>query len=137
MSKFDQNPQFKAGEARRREVLGDEHVSRSLAKGSEDDFLRPIQQLTTEFGWGEVWRRDGLEKKTRSFLSMSFLAALGKHEEFRVHVRGAVNNGATAKEIREVIIQAALYCGFPVGLECTRIAREVLHDMGVETTGLD
>lgn len=131
---YEQTPGFIKGEARRRQVLGDTHVSRSLDKASGDKLLQPIQQLTTEFGWGEVWMREGLEPKTRSFLSMSFLAANGKHEEFRTHVRGAVNNGASVEEIREVLIQAALYCGFPVGLECTRIAHEVLQEMGVETT---
>jgi len=136
MSKdYDQTPGFIAGEKRRREVLGDEHVSRSLEKAQGDQLLQPIQQLTTEFGWGEVWKRPGLESKTRSFLSMSFLAANGKHDEFRTHVRGAVNNGATVEEIREVLIQAALYCGFPVGLECTRIAHDVLNEMGVDTSG--
>lgn len=132
MSKYNKNPSFLAGESLRRQVLGDEHVSRSLERADEDDFLRPIQQLTTQFGWGEVWTREGLPHKTRSMLSMAFLAALGKHDEFRAHVRGAVRNGATATEIREVLIQAALYCGFPVGLECTRIASEILKEMNVD-----
>ncbi len=131
---YKQTPGFIKGEQRRRAVLGDAHVSRSLEKANGDRLLQPIQQLTTEFGWGEVWTREGLEPKTRSFMSMAFLAANGKHEEFRTHVRGAVNNGASVEEIREVLIQAALYCGFPVGLECTRIAHEVLTEMGVDTT---
>lgn len=125
---FDHNPQFEAGLALRRSVLGDAHVERSLNRAKEDPFLLPMQQLTTEFGWGNVWSRPGLPRKTRSFLSMAFLAAGGKHEEFKTHVRGALNNGATAEEITEVLLQAGLYCGFPVALECFRMASEVIAD---------
>jgi 4-carboxymuconolactone decarboxylase len=118
------------GVALRREVLGDAHVERSLAAARADPFLLPAQQLATEFGWGAVWSRPGLERKTRSFLSIAFLAALGKHDELRTHVRGAVHNGASREEIREVLLQAGVYCGVPVALECTRIAKEVLDEMG-------
>ena len=124
--KFDENEKYKQGLAVRKAVLGEEHVDRSLAKAMEDPFMMPIQQLTVEYGWGEVWSRPGLPRKTRSFLSMALLASMGKHEEFKTHVRGALNNGATPEEISEVIIQAALYCGMPVGLECFRLAKEVL-----------
>lgn len=131
MPTFDENPTFKRGLEIRREVLGAQHVERSLQAAEDDPFLRPIQQMTTEYGWGQVWSRPGLPHKTRSFLSMAFLAALGKHAELRTHVRGAVRNGATREEISEVLIQAALYCGMPVGLECFRIAKEVLDEMQV------
>ena len=129
---FDQNQNFKQGLDMRKKVLGETHVERSLNKAQEDPFMLPIQQMATEFGWGQVWTRPGLPLKTRSFLSMAFLAALGKHDEFRVHVRGAVNNGATREEITELLLQASLYCGFPVGLECFRIAKEVLDQMEAE-----
>ena len=129
---FNQNENFKQGLEMRKKVLGETHVERSLNKAQEDPFLLPIQQMATEFGWGQVWTRDGLPLKTRSFLSMAFLAAQGKHDEFRVHVRGAVNNGATREEITEVLLQASLYCGFPVGLECFRMAKEVLDQMETE-----
>lgn len=129
---FDRNERFKRGESLRREVLGSAHVDRSLDAAASDPFLMPIQQLTTEFGWGTVWSRPGLPKKTRSFVSIAFLAALGKHDELRTHLKGALNNGATREELTEVLLQAALYCGFPVGLECFRIAKEVLDGYGAE-----
>ena len=126
---FDENDTFQHGLSIRKKVLGDDHVERSLNAAQDDPFMLPIQQMTTEYGWGQVWGRPGLPLKTRSFLSMAFLAALGKHAEFRTHVRGAVNNGATREEISEVLLQAALYCGMPVGLECFRLAKEVLDEL--------
>jgi len=127
-SVFDENERFLAGLALRRKVLGDEHVERSMTAASDDPFLRPIQQMTVEFGWGTVWDRPGLPLKLRSFLSVAFLAALGKHAELRTHIRGALNNGVTADELSEIFLQAAVYCGMPVGLECFRIAKEVLDE---------
>ena len=129
---FDQNPLFEQGVSLRREVLGDTHVQRSLDRAADDALLGPMQQLTTEIGWGTVWSRPGLERKTRSFLSCAFLIALGHHEEFRVHVRGAINNGATQEEIMELLVHAAVYCGFPVALEGTRLAKEVFDQMANE-----
>ena len=129
---FDQTEKFKQGLAVRKAVLGDAHVDRSLAKAKEDPFMMAIQQITVEYGWGEIWSRPGLERKTRSFISMALLASMGKHDEFRTHVRGAVNNGASREEISEVILQAALYCGMPVGLECFRLAKEVLDQIDAE-----
>ena len=129
---FERNERFRKGEALRREVLGSAHVDRSLGAATDDPFLMPIQQLTVEFRWGTIWSRPGLPRKTRSFICIAFLAALGKHDELRTHLIGALNNGATWEEITEVLLQAALYCGFPVGLECFRIAKEVLDGHGVE-----
>jgi 4-carboxymuconolactone decarboxylase len=129
-SGFEDNEKFLAGLALRRQVLGEEHVERSMAAALEDPFLRPIQQMAVEFGWGQVWNRPGLPLKVRSFLSVAFLAALGKHAELRSHIRGALNNGATPEELTEVLLQAAVYCGMPVGLECFRIAKEVLDERG-------
>lgn len=129
---FDRNAGFRRGEAVRREVLGSAHVDRSLDAAGRDPFLMPIQQLATEFAWGSVWSRPGLPRKTRSFLCIAFLVALGKHDELRTHLVGALNNGATRDELGEVLLQAAIYCGFPAALECFRIAKEVLdtHDAG-------
>lgn len=123
---FDRNDRFERGEALRREVLGSEHVDRSLDAARRDPFLMPIQQLTVELGWGTVWSRPGLPRKTRSFLSVAFLTAQGKHDELRTHLIGALNNGASREEIGEVLLQAAVYCGFPAALEGFRIAKEVL-----------
>ena len=88
--------------------------------------------MTVEFGWGHVWDREGLPLKLRSFLSVAFLAALGKHAELRTHIRGALNNGVTAEELSELFLQAAVSCGMPVGLECFRIAKEVLDERSAE-----
>ena len=131
-SVFDDNERFLAGLALRKLVLGESHVERSMTAALDDPFLRPIQQMSVEFGWGQVWNRPGLPLKVRSFLSVAFLAALGKHAELRTHIRGALNNGATPEELSEVLLQAAVYCGMPVGLECFRIAKEVLDEQGTQ-----
>ena len=132
-SVFDDNERFLAGLELRKRVLGETHVERSMKAAVDDPFLRPIQQMTVEFGWGQVWNRPGLPLKLRSFLSVAFLAALGKHAELRTHIRGALNNGATPEELGEVLLQAAVYCGMPVGLECYRIAKEVLDERAAES----
>jgi 4-carboxymuconolactone decarboxylase len=123
---------FKAGLKLRTAVLGHAAVERSLADA--DDFSAPLQQLVTEHGWGHVWARPGLERKTRSFLNLAMLTALNRGHELRVHIRGALNNGITPEEIREVFIHAALYCGAPAALESTRIASEVLKEVAQEKT---
>lgn len=128
-SGFENNERFDRGLALRKEVLGHEHVERSLARAADDPFLAPIQQIAVEFGWGEVWSRPGLSRKTRSFLSIAYLAAFGKTDELGKHVAGAVRNGATREEIREVLLQAALYCGMPVGLEAFRVAKRALDEL--------
>lgn len=109
----------------RTEVAGAEHVQRSLQNGASS-FARPMQDLATEVGWGCVWARPGLERKTRSLLNIAMLCALNRMTELRVHVRGAVNNGASEVEIRETLMQVAVYCGFPAGLEGVRVTEEVL-----------
>lgn len=111
----------------RKEVVGAEHVDRSLQNVS--DFARPLQELVTEVGWGVVWRREGLERKTRSLLNIGMLCALNRMAELAVHVKGAINNGATEVEIRETLIQVAVYCGMPAALEGTRVAEGVLKSM--------
>ena len=128
-SDFERNERFERGLALRRRVLGREHVERSLARAVDDPFLLPIQQIAVEFGWGEVWSRPGLPLKTRSFLSIAYLAALGKVDELGQHVAGAVRNGASREEIGEVLLQAALYCGMPAGLEAFRVAKRALDEL--------
>ena len=131
-SAFERNDRFDRGLALRKEVLGREHVERSLARAEEDPFLLPIQQLAVEVGWGWVWSGPALPRKTRSFLSIAYLAAQGKHDELGAHVAGAVRNGASREEIQEVLLQAALYCGMPVGLEAFRVAKRALDDLDAE-----
>lgn len=114
----------------RREVLGDEHVERSLNNSTE--FSRPIQDLVTEYCWGTVWSRPGLERKTRSLINLAMLTALNRSHELAVHVRGAANNGCTDKEIQEVLIQAAIYAGVPAALESFRIAEATLREVRVD-----
>ena len=128
-SEIEKNDRFERGLALRKEVLGSEHVERSLARAEEDPFLLPIQQIAVEFGWGEVWSRPGLPRKTRSFLSIAYLAAQGRTDELGAHVAGAVRNGASREEIREVLLQASLYCGMPAGLEAFRVAKRALDEL--------
>ena len=134
-SEFERNERFERGLALRKEVLGHDHVERSLARAEGDPFLLPIQQIAVEFGWGEVWSRPGLPLKTRSFLSIAYLAASGKLDELGAHVAGAVRNGASREEIREVLLQAALYCGMPVGLEAFRVAKRTLDGLDAKGGG--
>ncbi|KAI1622915.1 4-carboxymuconolactone decarboxylase [Exophiala viscosa] len=116
----------------RSEVTGAEHVQRSLQNGSSD-FARPMQELATEMGWGSIWTRPGLERKTRSLLNIAMLCALNRMTELAVHVRGAVNNGVTELEIRETLMQVAAYCGLPAGLEGVRVAQKVLESIREES----
>jgi 4-carboxymuconolactone decarboxylase len=112
----------------RKEVLGAAHVERSLA--AADEFSRPLQELVTEYCWGAVWGRDGLPRHTRSLLNIAMLAALGRDDELRLHVRASLTNGCTPEEISEVIMQVAIYCGVPAALAASRAARAVLVDAG-------
>ncbi|KFZ00058.1 hypothetical protein V500_01191 [Pseudogymnoascus sp. VKM F-4518 (FW-2643)] len=112
----------------RYQVAGKEYVDRSLQNGSSD-FARPMQELVTEACWGSVWSRPGLEKKQRSLLNIAMLCALNRGTELAVHVRGAVNNGASEVEIRETLLQAAIYCGMPAGIEGFKVAEKVITDM--------
>jgi 4-carboxymuconolactone decarboxylase len=111
----------------RSEVLGADHVERSMANVSE--FSRPIQELVTEYCWGTVWTSDGVERKTRSLINIAMLTALNRNHELAVHVRGALNNGATVQEIQEVLLQTAIYVGVPAALESFRVAERVLSEV--------
>ena len=119
---------FERGLATRKAVLGDEYVDRALTEATDYNF--PMQKLVTEICWDEIWNRPGLGRRERSILNLGMIVALGRMHELRLHVRGAVNNGLTAEEIREVFLQAAVYCGVPAAMDGFRAAQEVLKDMG-------
>ena len=117
---------YDKGMKARREVLGDEYVDR--AQASVDDFSREFQQMVTEHAWGDIWSRPGLARKQRSLLNLAMLAALNRPEEFELHFRGALNNGCTLEELKETLLQIAVYCGMPAGVGAFRIARKVLAE---------
>ena len=118
------NTRYDEGLEVRSAVLGPEYVQRSLERAS--DFSRPMQELVTEYCWGAVWARPGLDRRTRSLLNVAMLASLGKMHELSIHVRGAVRNGCTEEEIQEALLQAAIYCGVPAAMEAFRTADEAL-----------
>ncbi len=130
MATLSDNDRFDRGLAARKEVLGAEHVERSLA--SVSDFSRPMQQLVTEYCWGEIWTRPALDRRTRSLINLAMLTALGRQHELGLHVRGAINNGCEIDEIREVLLQTAIYCGVPAAMESFRTADQVLNELGVD-----
>jgi 4-carboxymuconolactone decarboxylase len=120
---------FERGVAIRDEMLGPEHGSAKLA--AVDDFARDFEHLVTRYCFGEVWGREQLPRDIRSMLTIAMLVAMGRGWEVRVHVRGAINNGVTREQIREIMIHAAVYCGIPAALDGLRNAAEVLDEMGV------
>lgn len=122
-------PMFDKGLAIRKSVLGAEFVDNSFK--TADDFNREFQELVTQYCWGEVWGRPGLDKKTRSMLNLAMLSALNRPHEIKLHVRGALNNGLSKEDIKEVFMQVAIYCGVPAGVDGFRIAREVFKEMGI------
>jgi 4-carboxymuconolactone decarboxylase len=115
---------FENGLQTRREVLGADYVDASLAQA--DDFMMAYQRIATEWAWDYVWNRPGLDRRTRSLLNLAMLTAMGKSAELKLHVKGALNNGVTVEEIKEVLLHASVYCGIPAGLEAFRSAHEVL-----------
>ncbi len=118
---------FEAGLKTRREVLGSEWVDKSLA--NRTPFTEEFQQLLTQYCWDEIWNRPGLERRQRSMINIAMLTALGKPAELKLHVRGAINNGVTRDEIKEILLQAAIYAGVPAALEGFKAAQEVLSEM--------
>lgn len=118
---------FAEGLQLRRQVLGAEYVDRSM--NSANDFMMTFQHITTEWCWGYAWGRDTLDLKTRSMLNLAMLTALNRAAEIKLHVRGAVNNGVTVDEIKEVLLHATVYCGIPAGLDAFKAANEVLTEM--------
>ena len=115
---------FDKGLATRKQVMGEDFVANAFANVT--DFTRPIQEHITAKAWGDVWQRPGLDLKTRSLITVAMLTALGKQHELKAHVRGALNNGATAAEIQEVLLHAAVYCGVPTAVDAFRTAAEVI-----------
>jgi 4-carboxymuconolactone decarboxylase len=111
----------------RRAVLGNDAVDHSLA--AVNSFTQPMSELTTEWCWGEVWNRPGLDRRTRSIINLAMLTALNRPNELKLHVRGAINNGLTPDEIQEVFLQTAVYCGVPAAIESFSIASEILKEM--------
>lgn len=122
---------FEEGLKIRYEVAGKLYVDTALAAGSSE-FSRPMQELVTEACWGSIWARPGLARKQRSLLNIAILCALNRSAELGVHVRGAKNNGATDLEIRETLLQAAIYCGMPAGIEGFKVAERVIEAMKEE-----
>lgn len=110
----------------RREVLGDEHVDRAIEQTTE--FTREFQELITRYAWGEIWTRPGLDRRTRSCITLTALVALGRDEELAMHVRAALRTGLTADEIKEVLLHSAVYCGIPAANAAFAVARRVLDD---------
>lgn len=119
---------FDIGLQTRREVAGNTYVDRALAGGSSE-FAKPMQELVTEFCWGAVWNRPGLDRKQRSLLNIGMLSALNRGPELGTHVRGAINNGLTPVEIREALLQVSVYCGMPAGIDGFKIAEKVINEM--------
>ncbi|WP_373356258.1 carboxymuconolactone decarboxylase family protein [Pseudoroseicyclus sp. CXY001] len=114
----------------RREVVGDAYVEKSL--NAATDFTAPLQKLVTEWCWGEVWSRPGLERRDRSMLNLAMLIALDRPHELKLHIRGAINNGVTRDEIGEVVLQAAIYCGVPAALDAMRTVTETFKELDAE-----
>ncbi|AWN46033.1 gamma carboxymuconolactone decarboxylase [Methylobacterium terrae] len=123
-----ESEQFEKGLEVRRAVLGAEYVDGSLAKA--DDFMMAFQRITTEWCWGYAWTRDGLDRRTRSMLNLVMLTALSKPAELKLHVKGALANGVSVDEIKEILLHATVYCGIPAGLDAFKAAHEVLKAEG-------
>lgn len=121
------NELFEKGLQVRREVLGAEHVDASMSQA--DDFSRPLQELVTEYCWGNVWSRPGLDRKTRSLINVAMLTALNRPHEVKLHLRGALNNGCSKNDIMEVLLQTAIYCGVPAAMDSLRVAKEFFQEV--------
>jgi 4-carboxymuconolactone decarboxylase len=120
---MDERERFEAGMKIRREVLGDAHVDTAIAK--RNAFSEAFQDLITRYAWGEIWTRPGLPRQTRSLITVAMLVALNREEELRLHLHAALRNGATPEEIRETLLQSAIYCGVPAANSAFRIAQEI------------
>lgn len=130
MKEIEMTELFEKGLATRKQVLGEDYVNQSLAKA--DDFTTDLQQLVTEYCWGNVWQREGLTLKSRSMINLAMITALNRPHELKIHVRGAINNGLTKVEIREILMQTAIYCGVPAAIDSFRVAQSVFAEMDQE-----
>jgi 4-carboxymuconolactone decarboxylase len=124
---------YEKGLAIRKQVLGAEYVEKSLSQA--DDFSRPMQQLVTQYCWGEVWGDTTLSRRDRSLINIAMLSLLNRPHELKLHVKGALTNGATRDEIRAVLLQVAIYGGVPAGIDATRVAREALSEVDAAAKG--
>jgi 4-carboxymuconolactone decarboxylase len=123
---MDERQRYEQGMKVRREVLGDAHVDRSMQNRNE--FNEAFQDLITRYAWGEIWTRPGLPRQTRSLITLAVMVALNRGDEFRMHVRAAIKNGVTREEIKEVLLQTAIYCGVPAANSAFHAAEEVLGE---------
>ena len=129
MDKRSHQERYEAGLQTRREVLGAQYVDKSMA--ATDEFSKPFVELLNTYCWNDVWNRPGLDRKTRSIINLAMLSALGREHELKLHLNGALNNGLTKEQIREVLLQVAIYCGVPAAVVAFRCAREVFKERGV------
>lgn len=129
MDKRAHKERYDAGLKTRREVLGAQYVDKAMA--ATDDFSRSFVELLNTYCWNDIWNRPGLDRKTRSMLNLAMLSALGKEHELKLHLNGALNNGLTKEQIREVLLQVGIYCGVPAAVVAFRCAREVFKERGV------
>lgn len=125
---MDDKERFDGGMKIRREVLGADYVNRGMA--AADDFMMAMQDLTTRYCWGDIWSRPGLDRRTRSMLNLAMISALNRPHELKVHVKGALTNGVTKDEIKEILLQVAVYAGIPAGMDSFRVANETFKEMG-------
>jgi len=117
---------YERGMKIRREVVGDAYVDAAMENA--DEFSKPMQEMVTQYCWGDVWDREGLDRRTRSLINLSMIAALNRSDELQAHIRGALNNGVTKEEIKEVFLQVAIYCGMPAGLGSFKAAQKVYKE---------
>lgn len=127
------NSRFDEGLELRKQVLGSDYVEKSMAEA--DDFSRAMQELSTEYCWGTIWTRPGLSLRDRSLLNLGMISALNRPHELKLHIRGALRNGLSREEIREVLLQVAVYCGIPAGIASFKLAREVFAEADDEPSG--
>ncbi len=128
---MDDQARFEAGMGVRRAVLGDKHVDKAQASG--DEFSAEFQDLITRYAWGEIWTRPGLPRPTRSLLVIAMLVALNRGEELRLHLRASLNNGVTREEIKEALLQCAIYCGVPAANSAFHTAQSVFEELDGDT----
>ena len=127
---IERSKTYEAGLATRKKVLGEEHVNRSLK--SADEFTGPLQDYLVEHAWGAVWTREGLTHKERSMINLAMLTALNRPHELKLHLKGAINNGLTKEQIREIFLQTAVYCGAPAAIDSFRTAQQVFDEIEKE-----
>jgi 4-carboxymuconolactone decarboxylase len=130
---MDDQQRHASGMVVRRQILGDAHVDRAIA--STNEFNRDFQDLITRYAWGEIWTRPGLDRRTRTFVTLALMVALNRPEEFRMYVRAARSNGVTRDELKEVLLQTAIYCGVPAANSAFRWADEILKEEGGKAEG--